>query len=74
MQFSMSLAVFAVAVSALPQPISVRKEPRIMSPQEAAHEALKAAGLRRKLIEIDIVLPLLTNSYSRGRVLHQRGG
>ncbi|KAK8035228.1 Extracellular serine-rich protein [Apiospora rasikravindrae] len=49
MQFSMSLAVFAAAVSALPQPLATRKEqePRVMSPQEAAHEALKAAGLRK---------------------------
>ncbi|KAK8064020.1 hypothetical protein PG996_008672 [Apiospora saccharicola] len=49
MQFPTSLAVFAAAVSALPQPLIVRQaqEPRVMSPQEAAHEALKAAGLRK---------------------------
>ncbi|KAK8031379.1 hypothetical protein PG990_001113 [Apiospora arundinis] len=50
MQFStISLAVFAAAVSALPQPLSVRKAPeaKVMSPQEAAHEALRAAGLRQ---------------------------
>lgn len=65
MQFSMSLAVFAAAVSALPQPLVVRKEqkPRVMSPQEAAHEALVAAGLRSRLTSDSRLLPRLVTNF-----------